>query len=454
MQKNYWHTTLAIALPLMLTQTINCLSGFLGSIMLSHLGHDVLAASALLSATQMMVTLVFMSLLFSMGVMVAQANGRGETTEVGNLLQQGWLLGLLLSIGALLVYWFVDPILRFFGQDPHLTRLIIPYFHWAMIGMPILMLNISSSQMCFAINKQLFMMTIMGIQAAVMTLSAYILIFGKFGAPALGIAGLGIAFDLAMFTQFILMSASFAFLQTFKRYHLFQTHLRNNGAHLKQLLKLGWPISVQVSNELIAYSFITYMVGWLGRVPLAVNQIVNQFTLLLLIPSFGFSSAAAILISRAVGSKNYTDIKTTGNANIWLSLGMVLLLGIPLIIFTTPLIYLFVIPTQAHYLPILELVKPVIVISVLALFFDTLRNTLTGALRGLYDTRMTMFIAILSLWIIRMPLAYLFGFYWHAGIVGIAWSEVIGTAVGAVLLWFRWHKKLQLFTHVSLPPIN
>ncbi len=78
----------------------------------------------------------------------------------------------------------------------------------------------------------------------------------------------------------------------------------------------------------------------------------------------------------------------------------------------------------------------------LALFFDTLRNTLTGALRGLYDTRMTMFIAILSLWIIRMPLAYLFGFYWHAGIVG------------TILLWLRWRKKLQSFTHVSLPPIN
>ena len=446
MQKNYLRTTLAIAMPMMLTQIINSLSGFLGNIMLSHLGHDVLAASALLSATQMMVTLVFMSLLFSMGVMVAQANGRGDTTEIGNLIQQGWLLALFLSLGALLIYWFIEPILILFGQDPHLAHLVVPYFHWAMIGMPVLMLNVVSSQLCYATGKQIMMTNIMIIQAIVITISSYVLIFGKFGIPALGIAGLGIAFDIAMITQFILVWASFASLHHFKQYHIFKTHLRNNWAHLKQLFKIGWPISIQVSSELIAYSFITYMVGWLGTIPLAVTQISNQFALLLIIPAFGFSQAAAMLIGRAVGSKNYGDVKAAADWNIWLSLAVVLILGIPLIIFTVPLVHLFVTPAQATYLPILDLVRPVIIIGVLAIFFDTIRNTLTGALRGLYDTRITMVVAILSLWIIRMPLAYLFGFVWHGGVIGIAWSGVIAVAIGAGLLWLRWRKKLHAFT--------
>jgi MATE family multidrug resistance protein len=446
MQKHYLRTILAIAMPMMLTQIINSLSGFLGNIMLAHLGHDVLAASALLSSTQMMVTLVFMSLLFSMGVMVAQANGRGDTTEIGNLVQQGWLLGLLLSIGTILIYWFIEPILILFGQDPHLAHLVVPYFHWALLGMPILMINVTSSQLCFATGKQIMMTNIMLVQAVVITFSSYVLIFGKLGLPAFGIEGLGIAFDIAMVTQFILVWGCFASLHSFKKYHLFKTHLRNNWAHLKQLFIIGWPISVQVSSELIAYSFITYMTGWLGIIPLAAGQIVNQFALLLLIPSFGFSASAAMLIGRAVGSKNYTEVKAACNWNIGLSLGVVILLGIPLIIFTVPLTHLFITPEQANYLATLELVKPVIMIGLLSIFFDTIRNTFTGALRGLYDTRITMFVAILALWIIRMPLAYLFGFVWHGGIIGIAWSGVVGVAIGAALLWYRWRKKLRTFT--------
>ncbi|MSP53132.1 MAG: MATE family efflux transporter [Gammaproteobacteria bacterium] len=445
MQKNYLRTILAIAMPMMLTQIINSLSGFLGNIMLAHLGHDVLAASALLSSTQMMVTLVFMSLLFSMGVMVSRANGRGDTTEIGNLVQQGWLLGLLLSIGAILIYWFIEPILILFGQDPHLAHLVVPYFHWALIGMPILMINIPSSQLCFATGKQIMMANIMLVQAVVITISSYVLIFGKLGLPALGIEGLGIAFDIAMITQFILVWSCFASLHNFKKYHLFKTHLRNNWIHLKQLFVIGWPISVQVSSELTAYSFITYMIGWLGVIPLAAGQIVNQFMLLLLIPSFGFSSAAAMLIGRAVGAKDYADVKTAADWNMLLSLGIVVILGIPLIIFTVPLTHLFITATQPHYLAILALLKPVIIIGVLGIFFDTIRNTLTGVLRGLYDTRITMIVAILSLWIIRMPLAYLFGFVWHGGIIGIAWSGVIGVAIGAGLLWLRWQKKLRTF---------
>ena len=446
LQKNYLRTILAIAMPMMLTQIINSLSGFLGNIMLAHLGHDVLAASALLSSTQMMVTLVFMSLLFSMGVMVAQANGRGDTTEIGNLVQQGWLLGLLLSIGTILIYWFIEPILILFGQDPHLAHLVVPYFHWALIGMPILMINVTSSQLCFATGKQIMMTNIMLVQAVVITISSYVLIFGKLGLPALGIEGLGIAFDIAMITQFILVWGCFASLHSFKKYHLFKTHLRDNWAHLKKLFIIGWPISVQVSSELTAYSFITYMIGWLGVIPLAAGQIVNQFSLLLIIPAFGFSSAAAMLIGRAVGAKNYADVKAAANWNIVLSLVIVLALGIPLIIFIVPLTQLFVNTAQTNYQITLELVKPVMIIGVLAIFFDTIRNTLTGVLRGLYDTQITMIVAILALWIIRMPLAYLFGFVWHGGIIGIAWSGVIGVAIGAGLLWVRWRKKLRTFT--------
>lgn len=442
-QKNYLRTTLAIAIPMMFTQIINSLSGFLGNIMLAHLGHDVIAASALLSSTQLMVTLVFMSLLFSMGVMVGRANGQGDTTEIGNLVQQGWILGLFLSLGTLLIYWFIEPILIFFGQDPHLTHLVVPYFHWAMIGMPILMVNVVSSQMCYATGKQIMMTNIMLIQALVLTIAAYIFIFGKFGIPAMGIAGLGIAFDIAAMVQFILVWCAFASLHSFKQYHLFKTHLRNNWQHLKQLFIIGWPISVQVSSELMAYSFITYMIGWLGVIPLAAGQIVNQFALLLLIPSFGFSASAAMLIGRAMGEKNYADVKAACDWNIWLSLSVVIVLAIPLVIFITPLTHLFITPTQTNYLATFELVKPVIIIGVLAIFFDTIRNIFTGALRGLYDTRITMLVAILSLWIIRMPLAYLFGFIWHGGIVGIAWSGVIGVAIGAALLGFRWRRKLS-----------
>jgi MATE family multidrug resistance protein len=427
---------------MILTQIITSFSGFISNIMLAHLGHDVLAASALLSSTQIMITLTFISIFFSLGVMIARAKGRGDTTEVGNLMQQSWILALILSLGALLIYWFIYPILMLFGQDPYLASLVVPYFHWAMLGMPILMLNVTCSQLCFATGKQVLITGVMGIQATVLVLSADIFIFGKLGMPAMGIAGFGVAFDIATLTQFILVTLALLKFDEFQHYHLFRVHMRDGWAHLKQLFAIGWPISIQMTGELMSFSFITYMVGWLGAVPLAASQITTQFMFLLIIPAFGFGSAAAILVGRSAGTKDYVAVKAAGYLNLLMSLTVVVVLGSLLIGFDTMLAHWFITPGQKNYTSTINLVKPLFIFGVIALMFDTVRNTLTGALRGLIDTRVPMYVGLLSLWVIRIPLAYLFGFIWHGGVIGIAWSSMLAMMVGGLLIYWRWRYKL------------
>lgn len=173
-----------------------------------------------------------------------------------------------------------------------------------------------------------------------------------------------------------------------------------------------------MTSELVSYSFITYMVGWLGAIPLGASQITTQFMLLLVIPAFGFGSAAAILVGRAAGTKDYIAVKSAGYINLVLSLAVVVVLGCLMITFMTQLTHWFIKPEQANYAVTLDIVKPLFLLGVITLFFDTLRNTLTGALRGLFDTRFAMYVGLLSLWVIRMPLAYLFGFVWHGGVIG------------------------------------
>lgn len=443
-KKNYFLTTLTIALPLTMTQILNSLSGFIGNVMLSHLGHDVLAASALLSSTQMMVTLIFASPFFSLGVMIARASSRGDTKEVGNLMQQSWIFALLLSLGPVFIYWKIYPILLFFGQDPHLAVLVVPYFHWAMIGMPLMMLNVTCSQLCFSTGRQVIMTIIMAAQVFVLITTAYIFIFGHLGFASRGVAGLGIAFDCAAMTQFILVTHVLMHLHEFKHFHLFKLHMRNGWAHLKQMVVVGWPITVQVTGEFLSYSFVTYMVGWLGRVPLAASQITSQFIMLMVIPAFGFSSAASILIGRAMGSKQYHEIEKIGHASLVMSLSVIVGLSMLILLFQHQLIHWFILPDQANYEATVSLVKPLFLIGLGAVFFDTIRNTLTGALRGLFDSRMAMLVALLSLWGIRIPLSYLLGFYGHLGVIGVSCSGLIAFFIGSLLLLRHWRRKIKI----------
>jgi len=132
----YTKRVIQLSLPMALTQLITMGSGFLCMTMLAKLGHDVLAASALIFSISMAVLIIAVSLLFSLSILIGHSFGERNYSNIGSLLQQGWLVSLIISVPTLLIYWYIYPILLFFGQDQIIAKIVEEFFHaniWRVI---------------------------------------------------------------------------------------------------------------------------------------------------------------------------------------------------------------------------------------------------------------------------------------------------------------------------------
>jgi MATE family multidrug resistance protein len=442
MQLNYIKKTAGVAWPIILSQLIGSITGFTGMALLAALGHTVLSASALLYSIQTMIFIIGISPLFALSVLISRANGKGNKAEIGNILQQSWMLALLLALIIFGVYSEISPLLQAFKQSPTLISVIEPFFDIARWGVPATILSVSCSQFFYGVGKQKLVAVITVAQAGLLILSGYSLVLGHFGFAQHGVAGWGVAYLVTSWSMLFVVITILFFKHEFKQYRVFHVHMSNGWQHLKDLFRFGWPITVQTGGELLSFGFMTIMVGWLGGTSLAAIQIVTQFLMIMVVPAFGFSMAAGILVGHSMGAKHYEQAKMFGTTNLILCVSIIGLLGLMLNIFSQNLAHIFLEPGEAGYQQILHLVKIMFVIVACTQIFDSARNCLTGALRGLLDMRIPMVVGLVTIWLLNVPCAYLLAFKLHFGVVGISLGSVAGTLIAAAVLFLRWRYKI------------
>ena len=441
-QSVYIAETLKLSLPLVVSNLVSIMITFVSVLMISKLGDTALAASALITSAQSTIFVICMGLLFSISVMVGHANGAKNHFEIGSIVQQGYLLALLISIPVILIVWNVELILTFFKQPPELTESVTNYFHAFCWGVPSMLCTICSIQFMMGYAKRLIILLISLTNLTLICTLGSALIYGKYGLPTFGITGLGYAWSIQ---SWIVLTGFMIYLicsqREFKSCELFKIRINKTIPILKKLLQIGWPICVQMGCELLVFFAVTIMAGWVSTDALAARQISVQFTLLMILPLLAISQASGVLVSRAMGAKRPQDVKHYGNYAIILGLIISSIICIIFLLFPHRLTALFVNPNLPENINIVKLSITLLIIAAISQIIDGIRNVCTGALRGLYDTQFPMKISFLSLWIIGLPLAYVLAFPLHLGIIGLSLAFTISVALGAIILYMRWRNK-------------
>jgi MATE family multidrug resistance protein len=422
------------------SQFINVASGFLCMAMLAALGHQVLAASALIFSTQLSIMLSGMSILFSLSVLVGHAYGAKDYKTIGNYVQQAWTLAILISLPVMLLFWHIDRILLFFGQSKEMTAIVHIYFHafvWAVVPGFLASCNM---QFGYGIHKKALIVLTSIISVVILLMSAYVLIFGKLGFPKLGVSGLGYATAAQYSFFFIFTTLFFFYKKSFTQFELFRYRVHQHLDHFVKMFKIGWPISVQIGGEMLSFFVGSIMLGWIGATALAAFQIVNQYYSLIVIPIFALSQASGILVGHACGAKKFHEIKALAHASIAMVLAASAIVAIGFLVFPKNLTAFYMNindPTNAATLHLTVLIFMVVAFSQL---FDGIRNVLVGVLRGLFDTRFPMYISLFTIWVIGMPISYLLTFPLHLGAVGFVIGGMLGMLSGVSIMTHRWRK--------------
>ncbi|MCH9769686.1 MAG: MATE family efflux transporter, partial [Gammaproteobacteria bacterium] len=422
---------------------LQMLTTFIGFLMVAHLGHDELAASALINASSATLFCFFVPILFAMSVMAGQHYGASRFSEMGELLRQGCVLAIVLTVPMLLLYVHVGQILLLLGQKPALVYYVSQYFHAMAWAVPAILLMCVLQQFLYGILKQRLVITLNVIALVLYVPLAYIFIFGKYGLPALGVAGMGYAYAIeAWFNLFILLICFYR-IKDFRCMKIFEFNWPKQWNYFRQAFQIGWPMCFQIGGELLGFFVLSVMIGWIGEQALAADQVVQQWLFLFIVPAFAVSEASGILVSQVVGTKEYLRLPRVGNLSILLALAMAIISSVIWIFFPMQLAGLYFHTHASQNSLTLYYVIWLFRIAACVFLFDSIRMLVTGSLRGLYDTKWPMWASVLSVWVLVIPFAYIFGFIFHWGVIGVRSAAIIGIAAGLLLVLWRWRLKMR-----------
>lgn len=434
----------ALGLPLMIGHLGQSAIQLTDTIMLGWYSVGALAA-AVLSAT------LFYTL-FTIGAgvawavlpLVAEAAARDDQQRIRRVTRMG--LWLSTGFGVLMLPFLIwsEPILLALGQPPQVAADAQDYLRIAGWGMfPALGVMVLKSYVA-ALERAQVVLWVTIAAAVVNGVVNYLLIFGHFGFPEMGLAGAAIA-SVTVHVLSLILLALYA-VWTRPQDALFQRVWRPDPATLREVFRLGWPIGLTNLSESGLFSATAIMMGWLGTIPLAAHGIAIQVTSATFMFHMGLSNAATVRAGRALGRNDLSGLALGGWAALAVSLifavlTMALFLSVP-----GPLIGAFVDPDEPARATIIATGIGLLAMAALFQLADGVQVTVLGLLRGVQDTRVPMWLAAVSYWVVGMPVSYGVGIVAGWDGIGIWIGLITGLSVAAALLMARfwWHSMPRL----------
>ncbi|MGL4293767.1 MAG: MATE family efflux transporter [Bacteroidales bacterium] len=443
----FYKRNLAIAIPVMLSQIGQVVVQMADTMMVGRLGADELASVSFAGAIFNVGLLFCMGSAMGLTPLVGKSTSQGGHRDSAHLFQNSFLLNMFFGIGVAIILFGVSFFMDQMGQTPRVAELAIPYFRILLVSMIPLLLFLSFKQFMEGIGDTRTAM-IITIGANLINIGLnYVLIYGNFGAPALGVSGAA----YATLVSRILMPFAFLFVfmkrSSLRRYFLFFCRENFSKARLKELSKVGLPIGTQIFVEQIAFSFTAVMVGWLGAASLASHQVAMNISFLVFMILSGLSSATTIRVSHQFGRDNIEEMRKAAHASYHLTLFTVILAAVLIVIFR-------------HQIPLLFTSDPeVIAVSAQLLFIvalyqlpDGLQVVSLGALRGISDVKMPMIYATISYLVLNIPIGYFCGFTLGMGAIGVWIGFVFGLTAAAISFMLRFENKSK--TYLKIENIN
>jgi len=425
---------LSLAVPVAATQLSTMLLGFVDTVMVGRVSVDAIAAASLANVW------IFGTIMFANGVvmgidpLITQAHGAGETRSVGLTLQRGAVLALLLSLPVAGLFLMTEQVLIFAGQDPQLARLAGDYARVQAPSVPFFLAYTALRQ--YLQGRELVRPALWVILIANVfnVLFNWMLIFGNFGFPALGIVGAGYATALTRAVSFV---GLLVWVRAFGLHHgawLAWSRDSIEPRALASIAGVGLPVAIQHSLEIWAFSGAALLAGWLGAVPLAAHTVaLNMAALAFMIP-LGVSQGAATRVGNLLGARRPDDAQRAAWVAMALGGGVMTVSATAFVVLRNWLPRIYTPEPE-----VIALCATILPIAAAFQIFDGTQVVGCGVLRGMGRTRPAAWFNLVGYWVLGLPLGAWLAFRAGWGLAGIWWGLCLGLAIVAALLvsWLR-----------------
>ncbi|MGF1495112.1 MAG: MATE family efflux transporter [Microcoleaceae cyanobacterium] len=440
---------LTLATPLSLAQLIEVSMITVDTWTMGALGAQALAGGALGYITFRFLTAMGFRTLSAVNTVAAISFGAKQTSRLGEIVTQGFYLALLLAFPVIAIFVTAGIWMGFLGQEPINVQLSQAYLQAIWWGLPALFAYEVLRNVLSAVGRPGI---ITAIAAGSIFLNAganYVLAFGKFGFPTLGLAGIGYATAIVVWVQLLAALLYVGLNPDIKQNNILQWPNSFKFKTLSEIFEIGWTNGVYYISGGGYQVVLVYLFGCFGSVPLAAFQIANQVCLLIRDMIWGLAQAIISRVGQMYGQQNSMGIRRAGFVGIALGALIALIYLSIVAIAKEQVVGIFLTPETELDREVFHLATQFLIIVSLLQVCNEIETTSLAALRGIKDTRFPLFFGLVSYWGIGLGGAYLLAFHWQLEGMGLIIGYYLALVATSIFLPIRFYMQSGNLTFES-----
>lgn len=432
--------TFRLSWPLALANLLQMLTYAIDVMFIARLGEEPLAASALATSLFGLVLWALNSLTAAVAPVVSAELGANPRTirPVRRSMRMALWLAVITGLFGMMICALIGPLMEVTGQQPRIAELGSEYMMVLLLSLiPMVIANVLRTYVS-ALGRPVFATIITAMGIGVNALANYAFIFGNLGAPKLGLIGAGIA---TIITSLVVMTAYIVAIRldpALHRYRIFYRFWRPDWQRFWQIVRIGTPISLTVVAEAGIFGAAAFLMGRFGAAELAGHIVALQIAALAFQVPFGVGQAVTIRVGYFYGARDPEGIKRAGWVALAMGTGFMGFTALAMVFAPELLLSIYVDVDAARNAALVGFALQYLLLAAIFQLADGVQAVAAGALRGLQDTRVPMWIAIFSYWVPGIGLSIGLGFFTPLEGTGVWIGLATGLFVAAILLTWRW----------------
>lgn len=431
--KSVWQEAKLLVLlgtPVAITQVSILTMGLVDTWMVGRLGPVELAAVALGDACFFTLLVMAIGIVSALDPLISQAHGANDPARCGRAWRAGLRISIALTLPMALMVFAMRPLLgQLGGLDPQVVQTTMDYLAPRTLGI--------LPQLWYVANRSLFNglgatrpPMIVGIAANLLNVVLdWMFIFGNWGAPALGVAGSGLATAACRWFMFL---GLWVWLRWTPRYRPYVRGTGTGPGLIRTAFRLGLPIGLAQGVEVGAFAAASLFMGWMGVVPLASHQIAIKMAATSFMVAVALGVATGIRVGNAIGAGHPEAAQRSAWVGVGLGFLFMAVAGLGFVFGGEAIVKTFTTDPG-----VIELGAALLVVAAAFQLSDGAQAICAGALRGAGDTVRPLIAQIVAHWAIGLPIGYLLAFRLGYGPTAVWWALAAGLTAAAVLLGWR-----------------
>lgn len=435
---------LKLAYPIILGMVGHTLVGIVDNIMVGQLGPTELAAVSLGNS------FVFIAMSLGIGFstaitpLIAEADGAKDIKEGRSIFQHGFVLCTILGISLFVIIFLSKPFLALMSQPTEVVELAKPYLDIVAFSLIPLIMFQAYKQFADGLSETKYSMWATIISNIVNVVLNFLLIYGIWIFPKLGIIGAAVGTIVSRIVMLIYMHWALKSRIKFHPYFQNFNFSEIKKSAMQKIINLGTPSAMQMFFEVALFTGAIWLSGALGTTSQAANQIALSLASVTFMFAMGLSVTATIRVGNQKGLRDFARLQVVARSIFLLALFLATGFALLFIIFHQFLPELFVSTKQdlnfTENQEVIRIAAQLLLVAAVFQISDGIQVVVLGALRGLQDVKIPMYMTFVAYWVIGFPISIYLGLYTDLGAVGIWLGLVAGLTAAALFLYLRFEK--------------